>query len=345
MSNPINTLGRKPLSGAVIESSCEKNASGNETVHNTALRSENERLIAENKKLTELLRGKQSLMLAFEEQKKKSAEVSFVSEQREEEIALFKATELELREQLEKLTISVEMNGSLAAQCENQQVEIEKLLKDRVLLSEKNQALTCNLESNNQLLETHARQNKQLSEECKRLEAENGALLSEKEQLVVARKELVARSHELSAVKRENAEYSRILEAMRRNIESFKEQVVEVSAQAETYKSELEKSKKNEKDMVTELENTRLDHQRVIEKLSFDHANYVEKLMSLYAHQRLESERQFQRLMQTNGDDRESTKRALSDLATLRDRIERDYASPISGGAGGGASSATKAII
>lgn len=324
------------MPAAVTKAYCGESASASasDTVQDTKLRSDNERLIAENKKLNELLRGKQSLMHAFEEEKKKSAEVSFVSEQREEEIMSLKATEFELREHLKKLTASVETHGSLTARCEDQQLEIEKLQKDHALLSEKNEALTCSLESNSRLLETHVSQNKQLSEEYKRLEIENKALLSEKEKLVVERKELEARSRELRSVKSENVEYAIALRALGSDIESFKEQIVRLSAQTDQHKSALEKSKHRELATVTELENTRIEHQRAIEKLSFDHTSYVEKLTTLYANQRRESEQQFQGLIHKKGEDHESTKRALSDLATFRDKIERDYASQVSKGSG-----------
>lgn len=171
--NNLTISGREP----------DKSDSSNTAVLNAALKRENDRLLVENRKLSELLMTQRSLAHELERERQKSAEIAFVAEQREEELSALKASECGLREQLQKSIASLRTFDSLSDQSKNQQLEIEKLLDECAKLSTRNGVLTSSLESERRSLEMQAAKNVELSQVCERLAAENQTLLNEKDKL------------------------------------------------------------------------------------------------------------------------------------------------------------------
>jgi len=307
---------------------------------------EAERLANENKSLKILLEGQQSIKVALEDSRKKSTELSFILENvqiemkhlEEDKQSLLKKLETQrsegadsellktqLSEQIEKnAKLEIEcrdLASRLDRECEQQRAlktKFEELSVECTALQSSYEALTQSYEEQQQVLTIvqgeKENNSKQLESNKINLDRERelqNALKIKFEKLSV---ECDALRSSYDALTQSYEEQQQVLTLVRREKEDH---------------SKLESNKVNElTDKVKSLEQDCLSYEKLLQKQSQEHAEYVHGLKSLYEDQQLDMEQRMQLFVQKKIESLEpiqANQDKVEKLIKYRNEIEQMY--------------------
>ncbi|ETF04718.1 hypothetical protein W822_04170 [Advenella kashmirensis W13003] len=282
--------------------------------------SERERLIAENNRLAGLLDEIQ------QEHNRKTAEIMFISSQKDTELKTLRAECGHLRAQVSEAAEQRNALDSLAVRSESQKNEIEQRVKENAELAERHRLLSENLNARDEALEKIVLEVKQLKDEHERLKNDNEALSVESAKLKVVQEELSAATHTNRLIE---GKYAKTLNQVQRSVAESAEltdQISQLQAQLDRYSLELDAAQKKVEAARSDLLAAHSAHQKELEALSVQHGNYVAQLRALFNQQRDESAKEFKALLQKRMENRGVTRELSTELTKQRNQVERTYA-------------------
>lgn len=281
--------------------------------------SERERLLSENNKLKGLLDEIQ------EEHARKTAEVMFISSQKDKELKTLRTEYGQLRVRVSQAAEQRGASDSLAARSESQKIEIEQRVKENAELVERNRILSENLNARNEALEKIALEVKQLKDECERQKNNNDALSADSAKLKVVQEELSVATHTNRLIE---SKYAKTLSDVQRSVAEnaeLNDQISQLQAQLDRDSLELDAAQKKVEAARSDLLAAHNAHREELEALTVQHGNYVAQLRALFNQHRNESAKEFKALLQKRMENHGLTRELSTELAKQRNQVERSY--------------------
>lgn len=301
------------------------------------LTAEVERLSAKNRSQKALLDGQQALKSALEDSKKRCAEISFILENTQSEVA-------QLQAEKNKLLDALKVKGEEGAELQKLRVLLDEAQKKQQLLKaelekrvaqvaahdKENKELTLQLESRASQLETMEKQTAELAA-LKTQQQQNAAEISrvqaENQQLSSMVEVSQAETAKLEDVERALMECQTQLAQSQEDCRRFNAQAKDLSESLAMAQSDELKVRKLEQTIV-ELEEQRVDQVNAIESLKAEYEKYIEGLRVLQEQQQRDNEQQLHMLIQKKMESLaplQANQEKLNKLIEYRNDIEKIY--------------------